>query len=70
MEVARQTKSSECAVDAVRSIRRRHDDDVSSLFQTVHECQQLGDNTSLHLSMSLSNIDNIIIINIIIYLLI
>ena len=50
------TKPPESRVDAVGSVGGRHHDDVSSLFQTVHQCQELGDNPTLHLSMSLQTV--------------
>lgn len=48
------TKSPECWIDAVGSVGGSHDDDVGSLFQTVHQSQQLGDNAPLNLSVGLN----------------
>ena len=43
----------ESSVNAVGSVSGSHDNDVGSLLQSVHQSQQLGDNPSLHLTMSL-----------------
>ena len=48
-----QTESSQCRVDAVWSICCSHDDDVWTLLQSVHQCQQLRHNASFHLSLRL-----------------
>lgn len=47
------TKSPESWIDAVGSVSGSHDDDVGSLFQTIHQSQQLGDNAPLNLSVGL-----------------
>lgn len=47
------TKSPECWIDAVGSVSGSHDNDMGSLFQTVHESKQLRNNAPLHLSMGL-----------------
>ena len=47
------TKSPEGGVDAVGSVGGCHDDDVSPLLQSVHQGQQLGHDTPLHLPVGL-----------------
>lgn len=47
------TKSPECWIDAVGSVCGSHDNDMGSLFQTVHESQQLRNNAPLNLSVGL-----------------
>ena len=47
------TKSSQCSVDAVGPVSCRHDDDMRSLFESIHQSQQLGDDASFHFTVSL-----------------
>lgn len=47
------TKSPECWIDAVGSVSGSHDNDMGSLFQTIHKSQQLRNNAPLNLSMGL-----------------
>ena len=46
----------------VRTISGCHDNNMSTLLQTIHQCKKLGYNTSLHLSMSLKRCVDINII--------
>ncbi len=46
-------KSPQGTVDAVRSVSGSHDDNVTALLESIHECQQLGHNATLHLTMGL-----------------
>ena len=48
------TEATQGRVYTVGSVCGRHDDDVRSLLQTVHQGQQLGHDTTLHLSMGLA----------------
>ena len=47
------SKPPEGRVHTVGSVGGSHDNHMRSLLEPIHECQQLGDNTSLHLTMSL-----------------
>jgi hypothetical protein len=47
------TESSKGRVDGVRSVGGGHDDDVGSGLETVHEGEELGDDSSLDLSVGL-----------------
>lgn len=51
--IKQHTKSPERWIDAVGSVGGCHDDDMGSLFQTIHESQQLRDNAPLNLSVGL-----------------
>lgn len=46
-------KTSESWVNAVGTVGGSHDDHMTTLLQAIHESEQLGYNTSLHLSMGL-----------------
>ena len=48
------TEATQGRVYTVGSVCGRHDDDVRSLLQTVHQGQQLGHDTTLHLSVGLA----------------
>lgn len=47
------TKPSQCSIYTVWSICGSHDYNMCPLFKTIHECEQLRNNTSLHFSMRL-----------------
>jgi len=47
------SKPPEGRVHTVGSVGGSHDNHMRSLLEPIHECQQLGDNTSLHLTVSL-----------------
>ena len=43
----------ESRIHTVWAVGGSHDNHMSTLLETIHECQQLGDNTSLYLTMGL-----------------
>merc|ERR1712165_397777 len=47
------TEATKSGVNGVGSVCSGHDDNVGSLFQTIHQCEQLGNDSSLDLSVSL-----------------
>ena len=48
------TKATQGRIDTVGSVCGSHDNDMGSLLQTIHQCQQLGHNTTLHFSVGLA----------------
>ena len=43
----------ESRIHTVWAVGGSHDNHMSTLLETIHECQQLGDNTSLYFTMGL-----------------
>lgn len=49
------TKSSQGSVDTVWPVCGSHDDHMCPLFETIHQSQELRNNSSLHLSVGLKH---------------
>ena len=47
------SKPPESRIHTVWAVGGSHDNHMSTLFEPIHECQQLGDNTSLYFTMGL-----------------
>ena len=47
------SKPPESRIHTVWAVGGSHDNHMSTLFEPIHKCQQLGDNTSLYFTMGL-----------------